>query len=403
MRFVLAVVLIALAVGTGRTDPIVSEQSLIDSVLQDERERAVLDEPLTGAFSESARLKVLDNPELSYLRESLGQESRQQTWTLSWTLPLDGRQRLKGQAADATVRAAESRREASRNQLRAQAREAFAKWVIAEESSAVGERVALLVDRLARQAESSAAEGEASALSARRLLLARIEVRAQAARLMAELAHARARIRVWMPGLAPTSRPARPALPPVPGDSTAWVRSPHLIALEREIRQAEVLAGLANRFWALPEWSIGRQAAQGGSDEITGPVYGVRWRLPVFDRQQGDRIATRGRLTGVRARLELEQARAREDFAAAVTSYTLLRESAELSLLAGPAGTSALTGAVALFDSGEADMTDLLESIRGVLSAELAALDSYGAALRAHRELELTTGQSLPLTEGAGR
>ncbi len=123
----------------------------------------------------------------------------------------------------------------------------------------------------------------------------------------------------------------------------------------------------------------------------------------MFDRQQGDRIATRGRLTAARARLELEQARAREEFAAAVTSYTLLRESAELSLLAGPAGTSALTGAVALFDSGEADMTDLLESIRGVLSAELAALDSYGAALRAHRELELTTGQSLPLTEGAGK
>ena len=53
-----------------------------------------------------------------------------------------------------------------------------------------------------------------------------------------------------------------------------------------------------------------------------------------------------------------------------------------------------------MFEAGESDVTDLLETLRGVLGGQLAALHSYGAALRAHRELELAAGRELALSEG---
>ena len=52
------------------------------------------------------------------------------------------------------------------------------------------------------------------------------------------------------------------------------------------------------------------------------------------------------------------------------------------------------------YEAGESDVTDLLETLRGVLGGQIAALESYGAALRAHRELEVAAGRPLPLTEG---
>ena len=53
-----------------------------------------------------------------------------------------------------------------------------------------------------------------------------------------------------------------------------------------------------------------------------------------------------------------------------------------------------------MFEAGESDVTDLLETLRGVLGGQRAALDAFGAALRAHRELEIAAGRPLPLIDG---
>ena len=76
------------------------------------------------------------------------------------------------------------------------------------------------------------------------------------------------------------------------------------------------------------------------------------------------------------------------------------RESALLASEAEPVVERVLASAAAMFEAGESDVTDLLETLRGVLGGQIAALDSYGAALRAHRELEVAAGRPLPLTEG---
>jgi len=396
------VLLILATLANASPDPagVVSEQSFLDAAMADGRVRAVLDEPLAVARADRARAGMLSNPEASFDRETLKDQPRQDTWGLSWTPPLDGRPWAQDRAARAGLGAAESRHEQSRIALRAELREAYAAWALARDGASIGQRLADLVDGLARRADAQASRGEASPLTARRLLLARIEVRAEAARLSAELAHAQGRVQSWAPGLLLAAAPTRPTLPPVPSDTTMWLSSPRITALEHEMRQAEMLSALANRFWALPEFNVGRQSVRGTLVDLEGTVFGVRWGLPLFDRQQGDRIETRGRLSAARGRSQLEGSRVREDFIASLSAYTTLRETAALTAEAEAAAERVLTSASTMFEAGESDVTDLLETLRGVLGGQRAALDAFGSALRAHRELEIAAGRPLPLMDG---
>ena len=400
MYFGVLLILAILANSPPDSAGVVSEQSFLDAAMADGRVRAVLDEPLAVARADRARAGMLSNPEASFDRETLKDQPRQDTWGLSWTPPLDGRPWVRDRAARAGLGAAESRHEQSQIALRAELREAYAAWALARDGAAFGQRLAGLVDGLARRADAQASRGEASPLTARRLLLARIEVRTEAARLSAELAHAQGRVRSWAPGLSLDAVPARPILPPAPSDTLLWLRSPRIAALAYEIRQAEMLSGLANRFWALPEFTVGRQSAIGTLVDLKGTVFGVRWGLPLFDRRQGDRIETRGRLSAARGRSQLERSRVREEFIASLSAYATLRETAALTAEAEAAAERVLTSASAMFEAGESDVTDLLETLRGVLGGQRAALDAFGAALRAHRELEIAAGRPLPLIDG---
>lgn len=403
MGFVVLSLAVALAAAPGDAPVTITETDYVDAALRDARVRAVLDEATAVARAQRARAGVLANPEAAFEREHLDDGPRQDTWSLSWAPPLDGRHWTQDRAGRAQVAAAERRHEHARLELRSELREAFAAWTLARERAAFAGRLATATDRLARQVEQQAERGEVSTLEGRRLALARVEVRAEAARHAAELAHARGRARAWMPELDARATPEVPALPPVPSDTSLWRRSPHLVALELDVRQAEALAGVASRFWGLPELSYGRQSVHGDGDDLDGPVYGVRWGLPVFDRRQGDRIEARARVAAARARLELDRARAREEFAAALDAYAVLREAAAAADTTATDADRVLASATARYASGESDVTDLLESLRGALAGRLAGLDAYGAALRAHRELELAAGVPLDSTEGDDR
>ncbi len=388
-----------MAGGAGSAES-VSERDFVHRVMRDPRVVAMLDEPLAQARAERARVGLIPDPEVGFDREALGGQPRQDTWSLSWTPPWDGRSLSRTRAARAGLEAAKRRHELSGVELRAHLRSAFADWALARDGAELGRQLATLTDRLTRQAEARASKGETSTLAARRLLLARIEVRAEAARLEAEFAHAAAEVRAWAPWLAAAAAPERPALPAMPQDSAAWSGSPRLAALDLDVRQAEATAAAAARSWALPELSYGRQTLRGGPGDVDGPVYGARWKLPLFDRGAGDRIEARGRLAAARARRELDRDRVRARYVTALAAYAALREAAELAAGAEPAATRVLASAAAIFEAGEGDATDLLETLRGVLAGRLAALDALGAALRAHRELELAAGRALTLTEG---
>ncbi|MCC6650504.1 MAG: TolC family protein, partial [Candidatus Eisenbacteria bacterium] len=219
-------VLATIVAGESSVPAVVTERAFLDAALRDNRVRAVADEPLQLARADRARAQSLDNPEGSFDREAPQGAARQDSWSISWAPPLDGRNLAQARAGRAGLRAAESRHELALTELRAELREAYAAWALAREGWAISQRLTALIDRLAASAQAQASRGEASVLASRRLQLAQVEVHAQAARLSAELAHSRGRVRAWLPNLESIAVPARPPLPPAPGDTSLWSRSP---------------------------------------------------------------------------------------------------------------------------------------------------------------------------------
>ena len=381
----------------------VSEKTFLDSVAANPRVAAVLFERLAIAQGELERMGLLPNPDGAWEREAPSGIPAQDTWSLSWAPPIDGRLGLRKGAAKAGLRAAELDFEVSRVALRNQVRADFAGWALAYERASITERLSKLVEGLANQVAQQAERGETSGLSARRLALARVEMQAEAARAAAELENAHAGVVAWAPHLVVASDPQRPPLPPVPLDTLIHTQIPTIEARRQEVEQTDLATRVVGRFWDMPELTFGWQTINGENVNLDGPVFGVSWPLPLFDRRQGDRTEAEGRAAAARARYELTAIRARAELVAAHAAYEKLHRAAEEALDTELAGTLVVQSAVAKFEAGESDVTDLLETLRGALTGWQAVFDLYSAALTAHRELEIAAGQPLILEEGGAR
>jgi len=380
-----------------------TETELLEAVARDGRVTAILNEPVAVARADRGRAGLPPNMVVSFEREAPDGGSDQTTWSGSWAPPLDGRRGLAVRAADAGFRAAEFDVEASRLEVRVEVRAAFAAWSIAFERAGSTARLTTSVDRIVRQMEERASRGEASGLAARRVALAGAEFRAESARAAAALERARATVSGWLPDLPAGASPERPSLPPTPGTAPPAESLPSVEARRLEIQAAEASLHLRNRFWETPVLTFGWQTIREAPGHLDGPVVGVSWPLPLFDRNQPERALAEERLVAARSRHELAVSRASARLEGARAAYAQLRGTAEslrdVELLAD----QAVTSATAMFEAGESDVTDLLETLRGAISGFDASLDLFAQALEAHRELELAAGRALPLTEGDSR
>ena len=364
------------------------------SVLQDDHPgRISLMERVGLARAERTRAGLLANPTASYEREAPG-STEQVTWQLAWTPPLDGRRGAAKRAADAGLRAATSQLEFDQLMLRSDMRQAFADWALSFERSQVVDVHLALVRRLAAQMSARATRGEESGLAARRLTLAALEVEAEAARTAAEAARARELAFALHRGLSAGARPERPALPGI-SDSLHIVGRPDLAARGYEVEQAEWQLRHGGRFLQFPELAFGWQQIRDDAFSDEGPVLSVNWPVPLFDRQQPEKTEASARLAAARGRLALATHRAEAELSAVRAAYERLRQTALQGMQTVAESEGALESATATFRLGESRLTDLLETLRSILSARLAALDLYAAALEAHRNLELAAGQPL--------
>jgi cobalt-zinc-cadmium efflux system outer membrane protein len=174
-----------------------------------------------------------------------------------------------------------------------------------------------------------------------------------------------------------------------------------LLARRSEVEQARWQLRLGRRFFEFPELGFGWQEIRERSATIEGPIVSLSWPLPVFERQQPERIEAAARLVAAEARMELASVRARAELSVARAAYLRLREAALRALETVGESDRVVESATATFRVGESRLTDLLETLRSVLSARMAALDLYTAALEAHRTLELSAGR--PLTDGGSK
>jgi cobalt-zinc-cadmium efflux system outer membrane protein len=181
---------------------------------------------------------------------------------------------------------------------------------------------------------------------------------------------------------------------PIP-PATADVGSrPDLQAIAHRVAEAEAVQRLQRRSLEPPEISFGWKKIGEEGLSFNGPVYGIAWPLPVFDRNQGNREAATAEVSVARSQLELETRLAEQRARAALASYS------DLYLMAKPADVRGddfdiAVATFAAFEAGEASLTDVLDSLRATVEVQLARLDSLDQALAAERELEAAIGRPI--------
>lgn len=374
---------------SGAQNPSVLTEAEFLSVL-DESHPAVVEsaEALAHAETRILESRTLENPILGGVREDPRGPVRQTDIVVSWQLP---------HAARGTViRARERQAEAARARLAQQLlnyrlamRQAYADWAVAEARerrlSDQAERLELLAERELARSE----KGEASGLEAHRLRLAASALRSRVALAAAESDRARAEIAGWYPDLDASAHPALPDLSGAPSFDGPDAR---ILAAEAELRAATLEREAASRFVAFPEVSVGWQRQELGPEAIGGPIVGLAWSVPLFDRKKAARQSAEASLTAAGARLELVQREVRASRAAAQTSSARLSAALARAREQLASVERMLDGAETAFRHGEVSLTDLLETHRSVTEAELAALELHESALAADRELERLAG-----------
>ncbi len=303
-------------------------------------------------------------------------------------------------AAEAGLLAARARRDAERLALRRELRAVYAAWALAEgRVEALGDVTASVragAVQFARRAEA----GEESGLAARRVALAASELEAQLAQAEAAVLRARATVRAWKPDLDEAAKPLLPELHAPPPETPSAER-PEVLALREEQRRAGFEKRLAGRWFGFPELRAGWQRLSLEGATESGPVLGLGWTVPLFDRNQAARTEAAAREDAARARLALAEARAHAEADGARAAYARLAEAAKASRAATEGDARMVEAALAAYRAGEVGLTDLLDTLRAARDARLRALELLDAALAAHRDLEVALGRSL--SDGGSR
>lgn len=386
--------------GLARGQNRVSESEYLSVLQSDPPALQALAGRIGAARADRKAAGLLQNPSLVFERESFPEGAGETVLGLSWRPPFDAGWGASKRAASAGLEAETHQYQADRLALREELRRAFADWAIADARSlAVAEQLDLVRD-LARQMRARADSGEESQLSARRLAFSAVEMEAEAARAAAAAADGRATAFVLNPVLDAQATAELPPLPEI-DDTLRTPDPPALLARSFAVEQAEWQLKSGSRFLEFPELAFGWKWIEGNAESVNGPVFGVSWPLPLFDRQQPDQIRASAQLVAARGQLALARARTEYEFEAARIAFERYRQAAVEAMQTTGESALIVESATTTFRLGESSLTDLLETLRSVLSARLAALELYAAALEAHRSLELATGRPLVAEEGS--
>lgn len=377
---------------------IVTEDDFL-AVLDDHPALAESASALDAARADTIEASLLENPTVGFLREDPSGPDSLTEWTVAWELPRPGR-RLMIEAARRRTDAAAATLDGDRTELRSVLRQAYADWALATVRHRL---LAAHLDRLGTLETwqtARAERGEASTLDARRVGLEVSTLGALTALAATDAAAAEARARGWNPELPADAEPTMPALPvlpdPVsaPGPSPSERDHPRTAAAQSDLEAARLERRLADRVLRAPELLVGWQRQDFGADTADGPLLGLTWSVPLFQRNQAAKERSTARVAAAHGRLEHTQRQVEADRRAARARYAGLVHTLAgfRTAIADPQGL--LPGAETAFRHGESSLTDFLGTLRAVIDAETQALDLHRDALAAHRAWERLAAHS---------
>jgi cobalt-zinc-cadmium efflux system outer membrane protein len=343
------------------------------------------------------------NPEVSWSHEEVGPTAateRQDIAVLSQRFDLSGRRGLRGDAAARRVEAANADAALLRLDAEAEARRAFADALAAERRVTISRAAVERLEGVAAAVARRAASGDVAGYDRRRVERERLAVLGRLDVEEGTLARARARLAALI-GAADPAAPlalrgdlASAAPPPLATLAERLPSRPDLKALDLEARSGELEARAAGR-WLIPEVELGGgvKSVDAGSGRDSGFAAALTIPIPLFSRDQDERLRGDARARAARARLSLALDAARADVAGLHAEATRLAAAAARYRERGTSdGAALLRSAEAAYRGGEVGVLELIDGYRASLDADLALVELEWAARRARIDLDRTSG-----------
>jgi outer membrane protein TolC len=392
VRFLLAGILPVFTAWAAAAQSVVTEGEFLSGLTASHPAMIAASEEAALARAAAIGARALENPSIEIVREDPSGPAAQTDLMLSWQLP-DPSRRLRVETAEKQLEAAVARLAHNRLLVELEMREAYAAWAIASAQRDHLSGLLTQIEALTARERLRAERGEASGLEAHRLALAASALRARTALAAAAEREGAAMARGWSPQLPADARPALPELPPLPPLADSH---PLVIAAQADLDAALAAQRLAGRYIAAPGLMLGWQRQETGPESFDGPLYGVNWSLPLFRRNQPERVIADARVEVTRAQLERIRREVTARRQAAVDTYDTLAAAVRELDAASIENERMLRGAEAAFLLGEASLTDLLETWRSATEAEMAALELREAAMRTLRDHQRIAINAIP-------
>ena len=368
---------------------------------------AVIAADLEAARGAQVSARTWRNPVIALEREGTDGfrgEGYETFVRLERTFDVSGRRRLERQAADARVSAAEFGQTDAEAILRAEALSRFYDVLAADLRIAVAERhqyeaVALHDATAARQREGDASRydlervRQETALAPVMLAETRAEAfaarRALGALIGAEMREVRA---TTVAGVLapPETEPAETLL-------LRAQRTPRLQALAAEADASQLRSRAADRI--APDVTLGGgvRSVGGGMADETGLIVSFSVPLPLFDRNQGERLSRAAEASRATARYRLARDRIAADVAALAYRTETLREVAlDYDQGARTASEEFLRISGAAYAGGEITVLEAIDALRAVRDTELRAIQLQRNARAAHTALYTLVPENTP-------
>jgi len=342
------------------------------------------------------------NPEASWSHEQVragDATERQDVAVLSQRFDLSGRRGLRGDAAARRVETASADAAHFRLDVEAETRRAFADALAAERRVATLRAAAERLEGVAAAVARRAASGDVAGYDRRRVERERLTVLGRLDVEEGALARARARLAALIGAADPTAPLAlrgdlaASAPPPLAALTERLPSRPDLRALDFEARSGELEARAAGR-WFIPEVELGGGLKTvDGSGRDSGFAATLAIPIPLFSRDQDERLRGDARARAARGRLSLALDAARADVAGLHAEATRLAAAAARYRESGAADPAALLrSAEAAYRGGEVGVLELIDAYRAVLDADLSLVELEWAARRARIDLDRTSG-----------
>jgi outer membrane protein TolC len=336
------------------------------------------------------------NPALSVSREeSAGTVERFENLSLPFVLT--NRLSLERTSARSGLAAEEASARQERAELRARVHETFLDLLLSQERTVALETGRSRLSDLVEALRAREREGESSGFDRMRAERELAELEVDLAGSNGGLRGARAALAAFIGAPSETLSVAGSLGPgaPLPGLEEARAlarRRGDVVALDAQAERADLLARAARRR-VIPEPSVlaGRKTTEDGGPEPSGPVLGISFSIPLFDRGQGARGVSAAEAALLRARREALARQVEAEAEAAYARAVAARDAEEIYVAAGDA-EQLVSIARAAYEGGVMRILELLDAYRTALAAQLRLLELQAAARRAEAVLGRALG-----------